>query len=126
MGDKMSYDDDGELNEIKREIDQRMWRRGLLGGHLVLWLVGSAIVGIRGPWLVELVAPAWFGLVMLHGLLVLLWENRDKAIKAEVERREALRGSEKLKRDRLYRLADDGELIEVDEDEDIRVKAAQR
>lgn len=126
MGDEMSYDDDSELNEIKREIDQQLWRRGLLGGHLVLWLVGSAIVGIKGGGLIELVAPAWFGLVMLHGLLVLLWENRDKAIKAEVERREALRGSDKLKRDRLYRLADDGELIEVDLDEDTRVKAAQR
>ena len=55
-----------------------------------------------------------------------MWESRDKAIKAEVERREALRGSDKLKRDRLYRLADDGELIEVEEDEDTRVKAAPR
>lgn len=122
----MTYDDDSELNEIKREIDQQLWRRGLLGGHLVLWLVGCAIVGIKGPWLVEFVAPAWFGLVLLHGLLVWMWESRDKAIKAEVERREALRGSDKLKRDRLYRLADDGELIEVEEDEDARVKAAPR
>ena len=111
----MSYDDDSELNEIKRQVDRKLWRRGLLGGHLILWLIGCAIVGIKGGGLIEIVAPAWFGLVLLHGLLVLLWENRDRAIEAELERRAQGWGGDKLKRDRLYRLSDDGELIEVDE-----------
>lgn len=114
----MSYDD-AELKEIKREVDRRLWRWGLLGVNFVAWLVGSAIVAALDPVAVEIVAPAWFGLIILHGLLVFLWIKRDHDIQAELERRQQLRGSEKLKRDRLYRLSDDGELVEVeDEDEE--------
>ncbi|MEP6987120.1 MAG: hypothetical protein ABI970_16055 [Chloroflexota bacterium] len=114
----MSYDDE-ELKEIKRDVDRKLWRWGLLGVNFVAWLVGSAIVAALDPAAVEIVAPAWFGLIILHGLLVFLWIKRDHDIEAEVERRAQVRGSEKLKRDRLYRLADDGELVEVeDTDED--------
>ena len=122
----MSYDDDSELNEIRQQVDQKLWRRGLLGGHLVLWLVGCGIVGALEGGAVQIVAPAWFGLVILHGLLVMLLENRDRDIKAEVARRAQERGGEKLKRDRLYRLADDGELIEVEDNEDVPLKDRHR
>ena len=111
----MSYEDE-ELKEIKRQVDQKLWRRGLLGAHLILWLIGCGIVGFEYGRLVGIVAPAWFGLVLLHGLLVVLWERRERDIQAEVERRAQVRGSEKLKRDRLYRLSDDGELIEVEDE----------
>src|SRR4051812_31612520 len=103
--------DDEELREIKRQVDQKLWRRGLLGAHVILWLIGCGIIGVMEGPAVELVAPAWFGLVLLHGLLVLLWERREHEIAAEVERRAQARGGEKLKRDRLYRLSDDGELV---------------
>ena len=122
----MTYDDDSELNEIKREVDAKLWRRGLLGGHLILWLIGCGVVGVVDGAAVALVAPAWFGLVLLHGLLVILWENRDREIKAELARREEARYGEKLKRDRLYRLSDDGELIEVEDDEQTLLKDIQR
>ncbi len=112
----MPYEDE-ELKEIKRQVDQKLWRRGLLGAHLILWLIGSGIIGFEYGRLVGIVAPAWFGLVLLHALLVGLWERRERDIQAEVERRVQARGGEKLKRDRLYRLSDDGELIEVEDDE---------
>ncbi len=113
----MPYEDE-ELKEIKRQVDAKLWRRGLLGAHVIVWLIGCGIVAvIEGP-LIELVAPAWFGLVLLHGLLVILWERREHDINAEIERRAQVRGGEKLKRDRLYRLSDDGELVEVEENED--------
>jgi len=49
------------------------------------------------PAAVEIVAPAWFGFVVRNGLLVFLWEKRDRDIEAELERRAQVRGSEKLK-----------------------------
>src|SRR4051812_23818821 len=112
----MSYDDE-ELKEIKQQVDKRLWRIGLLGANFIAWIVGSAIVAAIDPAAVEIVAPAWFGFVVLHGLLVFLWEKRDRDIEAELERRAQVRGSEKLKRDRLYRLSDDGELVEVEDGE---------
>lgn len=123
----MSLDDERELDEIKRAIDQKLWRRGLVGGHLIVWLIGCAIVGIKGGGLIELVAPAWFGLVLLHTLLVYMWEKRDHDVAAEVERRAQRHGKDKLKHDRLYRLSDDGELEEVAfDDEDESLKASER
>ena len=122
----MPYEDE-ELKEIKRQVDQKLWRRGLLGAHLILWLIGCGIVGFEYGRIVGIVAPAWFGLVILHGLLVFLWEKREGDIEAEVERRMQARGGEKLKRDRLYRLSDDGELVEVeDDDRDEAVVEAHR
>ncbi len=119
----MSYDEDSELNDIKKQIDQKLWRRGLLGAHAIAWLVGCAFIGIFYKGAVEFVAPAWMGLVLLHGLLVLLWEKRERDIEAEVERRMMERGNQKLKRDRLYRLSDDGELMEVEDEDGITSEA---
>ena len=116
----MAYDNE-ELNEIKRQVDRRLWRRGLFGAHAIVWVVGIGIVAIVDAAAVDIVAVAWLGLVLLHGLLVLLWEKRDRDIEAEVVRRAEGRGSEKLKRDRLYRLSDDGELVEVEDDENAPV-----
>lgn len=122
----MSYDDD-ELKEIKQQVDKRLWRIGLLGANFIAWIVGSAIVAAIDPAAVEIVAPAWFGLFVLHGLLVFLWDKRDHDIEAELARRAEERGKEKLKRDRLYRLSDDGELVEVEDDErEEAVKETQR
>lgn len=41
----MSYDDE-ELKEIKRQIDAKLWRRGLLGVHFIVWLIGCAIISV--------------------------------------------------------------------------------
>jgi len=112
----MSYDDE-ELKEIKRQVDAKLWRRGLLGLNFIAWLIGCGILAMLDAAAVEIVSVTWFGLVLFHGLMVFLWEKREHDIQAEVERRAQVRGSEKLKRDRLYRLSDDGELVEV-EDED--------
>ena len=122
----MSYDDESELKEIKRQVDRRLWRWGLLGANVIAWVVISGIVAIVDEAAVPIVASAWFGLVMLHGLLIVLWEKRDRDIAAEVARRAQERGSEKLKRDRLYRLSDDGELVEVEDMEPDEVVAKSR
>lgn len=109
--------DDEELKDIKRQVDKRLWRWGLVGANFIAWIVGSAIVAAVDGEVVAIVAPAWFGLFVLHGLLVFLWEKRDRDIQAEVERRAQMGGSGKLKRDRMYRLSDDGELIEVEDND---------
>ena len=44
----------------------------------------------------------------------------------ELERRAQVSGSEKLKRDRLYRLSDDGELVEVEDDEEVPLSDIHR
>ncbi len=113
----MSYEEDSELNEIKQKIDQKFQRRVLLGAHAILWFVGLGILSILDVGIIDIVAVTWLGLVLFHGLMVLMWEKRDRDVEAEVQRRAAERGSQKLKRDRLYRLSDDGELVEA-EDED--------
>jgi hypothetical protein len=109
----MSYDDE-ELKEIKQQVDKRLWRWGFVGVNFIAWIVGCAIVAALEPAAVEIVAPAWFGLVVLHGLLVFIREKRDHDIATELARRAEQRG-DKLKRDRLYRLSDDGELVEVED-----------
>ena len=116
----MSYDDE-ELKEFKRQVDRRLLRWGSVGVNFVAWLVGCGILAIVDAAAIEIIATAWFGLLILHGMLVWMWEKRDRDIAAEVARREQLRGSEKLKHDRLYRLADDGELVEVEDDADQNV-----
>ena len=110
------HENDTELDEIKRQVDRRLWRWGLVGVNFIAWIVGSAIVAALDGEAVAIVAPAWFGLVVLHGLLVFMLEKRDRDIEAELKRREQLRGNDKLKRDRLYRLSDDGELVEVEDE----------
>jgi uncharacterized membrane protein YfcA len=112
----MSYDDD-ELKEVKQQVDKRLWRLGLLGAHFVAWVAGSAVLAAALGEEGALIVPIWFGVVVLHGLYYFLSEKREHDIQAELERREQLRGNDKLKRDRLYRLSDDGELVEVEDDE---------
>ncbi len=120
-------DEDEELKEIKRQVDAKLWRRGLLGLNFIAWLIGCGILAMVDVAAVEIVAVSWFGLVLFHGLMVFLWEKRDQDIEAEVERRMQARGSQKLKRDRLYRLSDDGELVEIeDEDKDEAVANKRR
>ena len=113
----MTYDDESELKAIKQQVDRRLWGIGLLGAHFVAWVAGSAIVAAVAPEAVDIVAPVWFGLVVLHGLLYFLLQKREHDIQAELRRREEMRYEGKLKRDRLYRLSDDGELVEVDDTE---------
>jgi len=118
--------DDEELKEIKQQVDRKLWRWAGLGANFVAWIVGCGILALVDSALVEFVAVVWFGVLMFHGILVFLWEKRDRDIQAELERRAQVRGSEKLKRDRLYRLSDDGELVEVEDDEEVPLSDIHR
>ena len=118
-----THEEDSELADVKRQVDKRLWRMGLLGAHFVAWVVGSGVVAAAFGEAAALIVPAWFGLVVLHGLIYFLMEKRDRDIQTELERRAKLRENDKLKRDRLYRLSDDGELVEV-EDSDLEDEAA--
>jgi hypothetical protein len=122
----MSYDNDAELKEIKQQVDRRLWGLGLLGAHFVAWVVGSGILAAALGEAGELIVPAWFGLVVLHGIFYFLLQKRERDIQAELARREEARYEGKLKRDRLYRLSDDGELVEVEEEEQMPLKDIQR
>lgn len=124
---------DIDLNEyqsIRRDIERRLLRWGLLGAHAILWGVGSGIgvllsggmeaVFNNSP--ILYISILWFGLVCLHGLVVALLEVRDFAVRREIKQRQ--NSPTKLKRDRLYRLSDDGELVEAEESD--REDAQQR
>jgi hypothetical protein len=108
--------DSDEIESIRDDVNRRFLRRGLLAGHGIIWLfVGTLILllgHLRGQVIIAMIA-GWFGLLCLHGLAVYVWEARDRAVKQAVQQRRGAR--EKVKRDdsSIYRLADDGELIEV-------------
>lgn len=113
--------DHDEYQSIRRDIERRLLRWGLLGAHGILWGVGSGIGVLLSGGMVAVfdnspilyISILWFGLVCLHGLVVALLEVRDFAVRREIKQRQNTPA--KLKRDRLYRLSDDGELVEAEE-----------
>lgn len=109
--------DETELREIRREVDRRLLWRGLLMAHTIIWVFGSGLAIVVNNRVGVPLTIGWFGLLMLHWLLAGLIARRDKDIQREIQRRQSFAGGEKLKRDRLYRLSEDGELEEVVEDE---------
>jgi hypothetical protein len=116
--------DHEEYEAIRREVSRRLLRWGVLGAHAILWGVGSGIgvllsggmeaVFDNSP--ILYISILWLGLVCLHALLVILLEVRDFIVRREIKQRHE--APIKLKRDRLYRLTDDGELVEEEAPED--------
>lgn len=116
-------EDDLQIDEeaIRRRVNRRILRWGLLGLHFIIWMVGAGLLDMSlGKPTSEVLILIWFGLVGLHAGLVALSGMRDRMVQREIrrERQNASeeRYQEKLKRDRLYRLSDDGELVEVEDE----------
>lgn len=117
-------DDEVQIDEeaIRRQVNRRIFRWGTLAVHGIAWVVGSGLIGVALDKPASTVAiMLWLGLLATHGALLGLLQMREGmlqgAIKHERQRASEQRYEEKLKRDRLYRLSDDGELVEVGEEE---------
>ena len=123
--------------EIRRRVEQRLKKRGEFYIHLTayvavnlaLWVVWL-LMGSVFPWPLVL-SLGWGVGLFIHGIDVYFATGsrlaaREAAIQREIERERERLYAEKPKRSRLV-IADDGELMEVVEDEwEDRSKAKRR
>jgi hypothetical protein len=108
-----------DYDSIRQRVERRFHRRYEMVAHIVMYLVI-----IAGLWILRLpqtalilIAGAWGLAVLLHGLQFLFAEMSDHAIEREIEReRSRFYEADKPKRSHL-RLSDEGELLDVIEDE---------
>ncbi|MEZ4669337.1 MAG: hypothetical protein R3E39_15640 [Anaerolineae bacterium] len=107
---------ENELRQIRREVDRRLLWRGLLLIHTVLWIFGGTLSILLSTRVGVPFTISWFAVLVMHWLVAGLMAKRERDFQREVERRRALQADNKLKRDRLYRLSEDGELEEVGDD----------
>jgi hypothetical protein len=122
--------------EIRERVEKRIKERNDFYIHLVVYIVAVAMmwafwafIGGDGGFAWPLIAMVGWGIgIVAHGLTIFFKSPervaaRERMIQREIEReRERLEQagypmSDKRKRDALYRLSDDGELIEVMDDE---------
>ncbi|MEP7292799.1 MAG: hypothetical protein ABI835_13535, partial [Chloroflexota bacterium] len=103
----------------QKRVDKRN-RRWLLWGvdflGFMSWIAFIVAFGDRMPdGLGEMIAIIWMGVLVLHGVVVSMTQNRDQEIEGEVARLRREIYDEKPKRslERLQ-LNDDGELIDED------------
>ncbi|NWG16882.1 MAG: 2TM domain-containing protein [Chloroflexi bacterium] len=109
-----------DFDSIRQRVERRFHRRYELAAHIVMYLV---IVGglwaLRLPGMaLALIAGAWGLVVLIHGLQILFAEMSDSAIEREIEReRSRFYEADKPKRSQHLRLSDEGELLDVIEEE---------
>ena len=109
MYDEIDYD------AIRRRVNRRFWRWGTLGIHFVVWVVGVGVIStLASKETGEIIAIVWFGLMMLHGLAVVMTGLRDRAIERAIEHERRMLNAEKPKRSERLVLSDDGEVVELD------------
>jgi uncharacterized membrane protein len=115
--------------EIRRSITKRYANRTEFFGHLVAfiainllgWLILRPTEGI-GLIIMLLASGGWLAGLLIHMVNFIMTEGRERAIEVAIDRERARRGEAPLaeykrKRDRLT-LTDDGEVLEVIEDDD--------
>ena len=121
------YDEDIDIQAIRRRINHRLWRWGSVGVHFVIWMIGSSLVSMQPPSAsmvaggvpttisaAEAIPAIWFGIVCLHALLMGLLEWRAAALRRAIERERRLLYADKPKRSERLVLSDDGEVVELD------------
>jgi fatty acid desaturase len=126
-------------DEIRRRIKRRYDNRAEFLSHLVAfvivnglgwWFIALPMGGIVFT-LAALVSGLWFLGVVIHFIQFLTKELQERAIEREIERERAWRSSYasepdmKRKRERLT-LTEDGELLEVIEDDEAPPSARRR
>ncbi len=121
---------------IRRRIGRRNRRRMWLMLNVTAFIVATILLATIGP---RLLAPpiwqapsvwvlwgwvVWLVIIFLHGIKSMFDEATDRAVQRELERErmlyyQAVSGGEKEKpkRDAALRLGEDGELIEVTDEE---------
>lgn len=121
--------------EIARRVENRYGRRAEILTHVIVYLFAMAVFWLLlydSSWFsaggaLDTIAMAlsvlWTMGLMIHFIQWVFNELRDRAIQRELERAGLVTGyrqlMQKAKRDeRLVRLSDDGELVDIDSDDD--------
>ena len=116
---------DNELYEIARQrVDRRNRRWQLWAANILLWLVYVGVfAGFKEAIPRDIgvtIAIVWMGLVVFHGIINGMAQERSQAIDGEVERLRELIYEEKPKR---LELNEDGELVDIVEDKPKRLRS---
>ncbi len=123
-------------SEIRQRLTKRYDNRAEFYGHLIAFVIFNGILwGVGNPigfghTVAMLITAGWGMGVAIHFVQFVMKEARENAIEKAIERERQWRGTYnipepemKRKRARLSDLSDDGELIEiVDDDEDVQYK----
>lgn len=110
----------GDFDGIRTRVERRYRRRFELAAHFVMYLfIMGGLALMRVPSMaLALIGGVWALVLAVHLLQLFFTEYADRAIEREIEReRERVYGADKPKRDWQVRLSDEGELIDVIEDE---------
>lgn len=111
---------DSAYDRVRARVERRYRRRYELAAHVLMYLfimVGLAFLRLPPPAL-GLLAGAWGLVLAVHALQLVFAEFSDRAIEREIERDLALRSRiEKPKRGGRLELSDDGEVVEVVEND---------
>lgn len=114
--------------EIRRRIERRYNHRIEFFSHLTAFVVIVGIVWFvwltttQPPrndvisWIITLGSAGWLAGLLIHAINYILTEQREQAIERTIEQ-ERLWWGEKPKRDQAMRLSDEGELLEIVDDE---------
>lgn len=104
-------------DEIRQQIERRYRRRSYFIYHVIIAIAGLSTISVMSKGdntFEEVMAALWFGLLVLHGVKVVMDEARDRAIERTWRRYYGEFDNEKPKR--TLRLMDDAELEVVEED----------
>lgn len=119
MSEPMSTETLADL--LQRQAQKLYTQRVYFAVHsalfIIVMLLTEGAMFRRG----RLLLAAWIVLVMLHGIILALYENRESVLRKAYRDRVAAQAAEKPKRDDgsfAFDLDDDGELIFTDFEED--------
>lgn len=115
--------------EIRRQVERRYRRRALFIYHLII-----ACAGIPALWFVAgrngivslVITVLWVGLLLLHGVRLLMEGAKDREIERTWRRYYGDIGYEDVKPKRSFRLSDDAELEVIEDDDYAKPKRLTR
>lgn len=107
-------------DSLRARIERQYRRRYELAAHIVIFLfmlVGLGLLRVP-PSALALLGGTWALVLIVHGLQVIFAETTDRAIERAIESEQGTAGSaDKPKRNGHVRLSDDGEVLDVIDDE---------
>lgn len=109
-------------DEIRQRITKRYENRTQFVGHLVGFPIVNALIwsGIFGGWMVlRWISVAWFLGLAIHFVNFMMLEARERAIERAIQAEREWMAGEKPKRDSRIHLTEDGELEEVNDDDEV-------
>ena len=124
--------DDYENNAaIRRRVERNFRRRLIYALHLVLFVGANGGMWLVFPgwfwsWMWFLLAGSWFLVGICHTVWLFFTEMKEWTIRREIERESWLRAAghgdtldDKLKRGSRLVLSDDGEVVEMEMDDNL-------